>query len=117
MIASCPSTNNNPFLIESLRLSIMHRQTLYRIWGSFGSWYRPQPLGLIRDYFGDKVGMYFAWLGKLINYIHIQYYLNHEINRYLNYKSLRFLFNSSFVSGYRWCSLFFIRRYDDRVTG
>ena len=38
-------------------------QMLYRAWGSFGSWYRPQPLGLIRDYYGDKVAMYFAWLG------------------------------------------------------
>ena len=41
----------------------MH-QILYRTWGSFGSWYRPQPLGQIRDYFGDQVAMYFAWLGK-----------------------------------------------------
>ena len=39
-------------------------QVLYREWGSWSTaWYRPQPLGLVRDYFGDKIGMYFAWLG------------------------------------------------------
>ena len=26
-------------------------------------WYRKQPLDLIRDYFGDQISLYFAWLG------------------------------------------------------
>ena len=38
---------------------------MYNEWGSIRSWYREQPLPLVRDYFGDKVGMYFAWLGNL----------------------------------------------------
>jgi hypothetical protein len=26
-------------------------------------WYKTQPLDLVRKYFGDEVGIYFAWLG------------------------------------------------------
>ncbi|ODN04168.1 Anoctamin-5 [Orchesella cincta] len=39
------------------------RRLLYTEWAHFGNWYKKQPLWLIRRYFGDKVGLYFAWLG------------------------------------------------------
>uniref|UniRef100_H2Z2F0 Anoctamin n=1 Tax=Ciona savignyi TaxID=51511 RepID=H2Z2F0_CIOSA len=39
------------------------RQTLYWTWARMGAWARPQPLDLIRLYFGEKIAIYFAWLG------------------------------------------------------
>nr|XP_026692266.1 anoctamin-4-like [Ciona intestinalis] len=39
------------------------RQALYWIWARPGAWARPQPLELIRMYFGEKIAIYFAWLG------------------------------------------------------
>ncbi|CAL8116032.1 unnamed protein product [Orchesella dallaii] len=39
------------------------RRLLYTEWAHFSNWYKKQPLWLIRRYFGDKVGLYFAWLG------------------------------------------------------
>ncbi|XP_069485940.1 anoctamin-6 isoform X2 [Ambystoma mexicanum] len=39
------------------------RYLLYREWAHPRSFYKLQPLDLVRKYYGEKIGIYFAWLG------------------------------------------------------
>ncbi|TRY96091.1 hypothetical protein DNTS_017245, partial [Danionella cerebrum] len=49
--------------IEGINAESNDRKILYEEWASYSIFYKYQPIGLIRKYFGEKVGLYFAWLG------------------------------------------------------
>ncbi|XP_051558383.1 anoctamin-1a isoform X2 [Myxocyprinus asiaticus] len=49
--------------IDDLHAEPNDRKLLYEEWASYSIFYKYQPIGLIRKYFGEKVGLYFAWLG------------------------------------------------------
>uniref|UniRef100_A0A8V0ZXX8 Anoctamin n=1 Tax=Gallus gallus TaxID=9031 RepID=A0A8V0ZXX8_CHICK len=42
---------------------------LYREWARYGVFYKFQPIDLIRKYFGEKIGLYFAWLGLYTEFL------------------------------------------------
>uniref|UniRef100_A0A3Q2Z4P0 Anoctamin n=1 Tax=Hippocampus comes TaxID=109280 RepID=A0A3Q2Z4P0_HIPCM len=52
-----------PHDVIEMVIDCLSSQTLYEEWASYSVFYKYQPIGLIRKYFGDKVGLYFAWLG------------------------------------------------------
>ncbi|XP_039546900.1 anoctamin-1a isoform X2 [Pimephales promelas] len=49
--------------IDGVNAETNDRKILYEQWASYSIFYKYQPIGLIRKYFGEKVGLYFAWLG------------------------------------------------------
>ncbi|XP_055470693.1 anoctamin-1 isoform X1 [Psammomys obesus] len=48
---------------EGDNIEFNDRKLLYEEWASYGVFYKYQPIDLVRKYFGEKVGLYFAWLG------------------------------------------------------
>ncbi|KAG7271066.1 hypothetical protein CRUP_037965 [Coryphaenoides rupestris] len=71
----CSKTLKHPFIRDKLQLyDIKSTETLFdnatrsRIilheeWANYGVMHKYQPVDLIRKYFGEQVGLYFAWLG------------------------------------------------------
>uniref|UniRef100_H3B189 Anoctamin n=2 Tax=Latimeria chalumnae TaxID=7897 RepID=H3B189_LATCH len=48
---------------EVLPEELNPRQILYNYWARWSKWYKYQPLDHIREYFGEKIAIYFGWLG------------------------------------------------------
>uniref|UniRef100_A0A8C3U852 Anoctamin n=1 Tax=Catharus ustulatus TaxID=91951 RepID=A0A8C3U852_CATUS len=42
---------------------------LYQEWARYRVFYKFQPIDLIRKYFGEKIGLYFAWLGLYTEFL------------------------------------------------
>ncbi|TSR39555.1 Pleckstrin homology domain-containing family M member 2 [Bagarius yarrelli] len=58
--------HDGPFKLpvdEILPDQLNKRQVLYHYWARWSKWYKYQPLDHIREYFGEKIALYFAWLG------------------------------------------------------
>ncbi|XP_075056959.1 anoctamin-7 [Mixophyes fleayi] len=49
--------------------NMTHRQILFEYWASWRKWYKYQPLDHIRKYYGEKIALYFAWLGLYTNWL------------------------------------------------
>ncbi|TSM52274.1 Anoctamin-5 [Bagarius yarrelli] len=54
---------NNGTYTSAFPLHDNERYSLYTYWARFLRFYKEQPLNLIRRYYGEKIGIYFAWLG------------------------------------------------------
>lgn len=55
--------HDGPVALEPDEEPSNNRQRLHRDWARFGRFYKFQPYGAIKDYFGSEIALYFAWLG------------------------------------------------------
>ncbi|KAM4738032.1 anoctamin-7 [Anableps anableps] len=58
--------HEGPFKVQNDKIhpdEFNQRQVLFYYWSRWNKWYKYQPLDHIREYFGEKIAIYFAWLG------------------------------------------------------
>ena len=62
-------TNISNLHASSLDRNQNSRAILNRIWSSYAMWYKYQPIDLVKNYFGEKIAFYFAWLGAYTSFL------------------------------------------------
>uniref|UniRef100_A0A671VTR5 Anoctamin n=1 Tax=Sparus aurata TaxID=8175 RepID=A0A671VTR5_SPAAU len=62
---NCLESSQSSFLVFNLCFTLISdvRQLLHEEWANYGVMHKYQPVDLIRKYFGEQIGLYFAWLG------------------------------------------------------
>ncbi|XP_077591337.1 anoctamin-2 isoform X1 [Stigmatopora nigra] len=55
--------HDGPFSRRGTKEQRNDRQVLHEEWANYGVMHKYQPVDLIRKYFGEQIGLYFAWLG------------------------------------------------------
>ncbi|KAG7521750.1 anoctamin-1-like [Solea senegalensis] len=55
--------HDGPFTRRGRKDQRNDRQLLHEEWANYGAMHKYQPVDLIRKYFGEQIGLYFAWLG------------------------------------------------------
>ena len=61
------------------------RNLLYTQWASLTKFCKYQPLDAIRDYYGVKMGLYFAWLGNNVQEYHSLIVAHYIVIRFLHF--------------------------------
>ncbi|XP_037539424.1 anoctamin-1 [Nematolebias whitei] len=57
------SLHDGSFTRRGRKDQLNDRQILHEEWANYGVMFKYQPVDLIRKYFGEQIGLYFAWLG------------------------------------------------------